>query len=382
MTSFEALTQSGVQAYRAGRGAEARSLFEQALALDPPPGARRPWIMLAQACRQTGDAPAEIAALENALRDEPRSLPALLLLGDRKRLDGDDRAATDFFQTALALAANQPPAPALAALIDTARRFMADAGKRFESHLTAGLADGFGGTRMQAAIDLLLGRTQLYLQQPSMFYFPGLPQRQFYERDEFPWLAELEAQAPAIRAELEAVLAGPQGFQPYIETPEGRPPPSHSLLDNPDWSAFFLWKDGAIVEENAARCPVTMAALAKTPRPMIEGWSPMGLFSVLRPGTHIQPHNGVLNTRLICHLPLIVPPGCGFRVGNETREWEEGKTLIFDDSFEHEAWNRGQSTRVVLLFEIWRPEITPEEQAALSQVFELIGEYQGTPDFA
>ena len=81
----------------------------------------------------------------------------------------------------------------------------------------------------------------------------------------------------------------------------------------------------------------------------------MALFSVLEPGTHIPPHNGMLNTRLICHLPLIVPPGCRLRVGSETRTVEAGKTMIFDDSMEHEAWNDSGETRVVLLFEIWRP---------------------------
>lgn len=379
-SQFEALTGAGIQAFRAGRAAEARALFEQAVAIVPPPGARRPWVMLAQACRQDGDAVAETAALEAALAEDPRALGALLMMGDRKRIDGDDRAATQFFRAALALAGTGQPAPGMAPMIDGARRFLADAGQRFEAHLLAGIDGGQGGQRMAQAVDLLLGRTQLYLQQPSMFYFPGLPQRPFYEREEFDWLPQLEAQAPAIRAELEAVLAGEDGFQPYVERSQGRPAPANALLDDPSWSAFFLWKNGEPVAANAARCPVTMAALAAMPRPMIANWSPMGLFSVLRPGTHIRPHHGVLNTRLICHLPLIVPHGCGIRVGAETREWREGETLIFDDSFEHEAWNRGDATRVVLLFEVWRPEITSEEQAALTRIFELIDTYQGLPD--
>ncbi|MEN3747725.1 aspartyl/asparaginyl beta-hydroxylase domain-containing protein [Sphingomonas sp. HF-S3] len=380
-SQFEALTGAGIQAFRAGRAADARSLFERAVALPPPPGARRPWAMLAQACRQLGDVAAETSALEAALAEDPRAIGALLMMGDRKRIDGDDRAATHFFRAALALAGTGQAAPGLATMIDGARRFLADAGQRFEAHLLAGIDGGQGGRRMADAVDLLLGRTQLYLQQPSMFYFPGLPQRPFYGREEFDWLPRLEAQVPAIRAELEAVLAGGEdGFQPYVERAQGRPAPANSLLDDPSWSAFFLWKNGEPVAANAARCPVTMAALAETPRPMIAKWSPMGLFSVLRPGTHIRPHHGVLNTRLICHLPLIVPPGCGIRVGAETREWREGKTLIFDDSFEHEAWNRGDATRVVLLFEIWRPEITPEEQVALTRIFELIDTYQGLPD--
>jgi aspartyl/asparaginyl beta-hydroxylase (cupin superfamily) len=97
--------------------------------------------------------------------------------------------------------------------------------------------------------------------------------------------------------------------------------------------------------------------------------------SVLKPGTHIQPHHGMLNTRLIVHVPLVSNPDCGIRVGAETRGWVPGRALIFDDSFEHEAWNKGRETRAVLLFEIWRPEISMEEREALTRLFETIDHY-------
>jgi aspartyl/asparaginyl beta-hydroxylase (cupin superfamily) len=79
-----------------------------------------------------------------------------------------------------------------------------------------------------------------------------------------------------------------------------------------------------------------------------------------------------VNTRLICHLPLVVPGGCGFRVGNETREWVEGKAWAFDDTIEHEAWNSSDRTRVILLFEIWRPELTEAERGLVTSMFEAI----------
>jgi len=101
----------------------------------------------------------------------------------------------------------------------------------------------------------------------------------------------------------------------------------------------------------------------------------MVLFSILAPGTHIEPHNGMLNTRLICHLPLIVPPGCRLRVGNHVRAVEAGKPMIFDDSIEHEAWNDSDSPRAVLLFEIWRPELTAAERAALTAMYESVSRY-------
>ena len=116
-------------------------------------------------------------------------------------------------------------------------------------------------------------------------------------------------------------------------------------------------------------------ALALAPMPIVTGRSPMALWSLLTPGTHIRPHNGLLNTRLICHLPLIVPDGCGLRVGAETRSWREGELLIFDDSFEHEAWNHGASDRTVLLFEIWRPDIDIDEREQLTRIFAAIDTY-------
>jgi aspartyl/asparaginyl beta-hydroxylase (cupin superfamily) len=118
--------------------------------------------------------------------------------------------------------------------------------------------------------------------------------------------------------------------------------------------------------------PRTISALAVAPIPRISGFSPMVMFSLLQPGTHITPHYGSTNTRLICHLPIIVPDGCAIRVGNETRSWTRGEGLIFDDSFQHEAWNRGSGTRVILLFEIWRPDISNAERDELTALFEAI----------
>ena len=101
----------------------------------------------------------------------------------------------------------------------------------------------------------------------------------------------------------------------------------------------------------------------------------MALYSILEPHTHIPPHNGMLNTRLICHLPLIVPDNCRLRVGNHTRAVEEGKVLIFDDSIEHEAWNDSDEVRVILLFEIWRPELSADEVKALTALYDAVNLY-------
>ena len=195
----------------------------------------------------------------------------------------------------------------------------------------------------------------------------------FHDRASFPFLDSVEAATADIRDELRAVLAQGSGFRPYVESDPGRPRREQAgLADNPDWSAFYLWKDGEVVAENAARCPRTMEAMEAVPLCRAPNRSPSVLFSLLRPGAHIPPHTGMVNTRLICHLPLIVPAGCAFRVGNETREWREGEAWVFDDTIEHEAWNPSAETRVILLFEIWRPELTENERRLVGAMFEAI----------
>jgi tetratricopeptide (TPR) repeat protein len=377
----ERTIREGIAALQQGRPEEARRRFEAVIDAGGP--LPPPWFLLAQACRAAGDSAGEETALDKVLAAEPRNVGALIMKGDCRGREGDSRAAVSFYTGALAAAADAPDlSPLMKAELDrvAALSRQADAvfERQLERHLSeSGVPESMRSPRFDMAIDIMLGRKKLYLQQPNSFYFPGLPQIQFYERNAFPWLAQVEAMVPVMRAELEAILADEATFQPYVEVNPDRPLPPNHLLGDPSWSAFYLWKSGREVPANAARCPRTMEALALAPMPRIEGRSPMALFSLLRPGTHIKPHHGLLNTRLICHIPLIAPPGCRLRVGNEERTWEEGKALIFDDSFEHEAWNEGSETRVVLLFEIWRPEINEEERAALIAMFEAITSFRG-----
>ncbi|MDI1297270.1 MAG: aspartyl/asparaginyl beta-hydroxylase domain-containing protein [bacterium] len=360
----QALQDAAMAALRRGDAAAAHATL--GTMADPPA------MLLAQACNRMGDLGGEQAALRRILDTEPRNLPALLAMGRNAQARDDERGASVWFRAALAQAAATGAPPAMQPLLDKAQAAVAQASRRFEDHLSAAIADLPPLPRIAQATDLLLGKNQLYLQQPSMFYFPGLPQRAFYEREEFDWVSAMEAMTGAMVAELAAVRADAPDFAPYVQTPTDRPAPNNPLRDDPSWGAFHFWQGGAVVAENAARCPAVMAALALAPRPVIAGRSPMALWSLLKPGTHIAAHHGMLNTRLICHLPLVVSDDCALRVGAQTRAWEPGKMLIFDDSIEHEAWNRGRETRVVLLFEIWRPEIAFEEREALARLFEAI----------
>jgi len=182
-----------------------------------------------------------------------------------------------------------------------------------------------------------------------------------------------------IRAELKVVLEEDTGFAPYVEAEANRPFfDDHGMLGNPSWSAFYLVKGGRRVEENIARCPSVMEALEGAPLCEIPGRTPSVLFSLLRPGAHIAPHHGFMNGRYICHLPLIVPDDCAMRVGSETRPWAEGKACVFDDSIEHEAWNRhADRLRVVLIFDVWRPELSGEERELIGAILNAVDDYGG-----
>ena len=237
--------------------------------------------------------------------------------------------------------------------------------------------------RFAQSVDIALGERRVFVQEPRYFYFPELPQIQFYESALLPWLAEVEAATADIREELFAVMQDPDAFSPYVTGHANRPRSDYrGMLNNPAWSAYYLWKNGSPVPGNAERCPRTLEALRNAPLTHVANRSPSILFSLLKPGAHIPPHNGLVNTRLICHLPLVVPGRCRFRVGNEVREWVTGRAWAFDDTIEHEAWNDSDETRVILLFDVWRPELSPEERQLVVHLFEAIDAYNGTkPDW-
>lgn len=375
--ALEAEAQRGINALQRGDFETARSAFEQVTQTGQ--ASAQAWLILAQACDGLDLRDEAQAALDRVLEMDPENPFALLLKGDIFMRGGDDRAGVSFYRMALRRAEGLHHLPGdLPQRLERGRRAIAAAEARFEQHLeqvlkVRGIADL--PPRFAEALAIAAGKQPVYLQEPTSFYYPGLPQQAWYDPREFDWIAELEAAVPEMRAEIEAVLAADQGLEPYVQEVQDRASRGHSLLNDARWSAFHLWRDGAPVQENAARCPRTMRLLELPPIPRIERRSPMALISILRPGTHIPPHNGMLNTRLICHIPLVVPAGCRLRVGAETRDVVEGKAMIFDDSIEHEAWNDGDAVRAVLLFEIWRPEVCAEERVALTAMYEAVTGY-------
>jgi len=232
--------------------------------------------------------------------------------------------------------------------------------------------------RIQEFVDLYLGRRAPQYphaaQRPSFLYFPGLAPRPFFEREEFDWCQGLETATIDIRTELEALLKSPEALKPYVDINAADTAQWTGLNKSLQWSSFHLYKAGEKIEENCRRCPATLAAVEKLPLPHMPGHTPEIFFSILKPGTHIPPHFGLGNHKLAVHLPLIVPPDCAIRVGNETRNWEAGRCLIFDDSFRHEAWNKSGELRAVLILDIWHPQLTEPERTAVTATLDVTRE--------
>jgi aspartyl/asparaginyl beta-hydroxylase (cupin superfamily) len=375
----ETIARAGLDALRRGDAAQARAAFERATGFGN--ATAHLWLLLALACEMQGDVTATDRAVDRVLAEEPGNVYALTMKGDAVSARGDDRAAAAYWNAALtSLPAGTLP-PDLVPRIQRAQAGIDEMKRRFSSFLTSHLERGgivpeAQPRRFRDSIAIASGEQQVYLQQPTSFFYPGLPHIAFYEREAFDWVPALEAAAPAMRAELEAMLVDEIGLETYVQTPKNRPHRGHALMDDPRWSAFHLFLEGERIDRNADRCPATLAALAHAPIPNILARSPQAMFSVLRPHVHIPPHFGTLNTRLVVHIPLIVPPNCRLRVGAETRTVEAGKAMIFDDSIEHEAWNDSDETRVVLLFEIWRPELDAAERAALTTLYGAITAYE------
>lgn len=194
------------------------------------------------------------------------------------------------------------------------------------------------------------------LQRPRNF-FPGLTARPWHEASDFGWTSLIEASVETIRHELLGLLGG-----------ETFAPQRSYLARQGEWTTYVLWSSGLPYRDNLARCPRTAELLDSLPIPHTAGNT---YFSALGPMTHVDTHCGPTNTRLRCHLGILIPDGCGIRVGSVSRSWEEGRCIIFDDSFEHEAWNEGDRHRYVLLVDFWHPELTPTEVWAITAVERL-----------
>jgi len=357
----------------AGRGdaASARALLEQAI--DADPGRGESWLKLAAMCRAQGDLAAALDAVSGALKLDPLGFVPLLLKANLLERLGQGTEAGDTYGYALA---QMPPAvPAhLAAMVAHARQrhdaHVAESGERL-----ARAADGISlaqaeQRRLARFRTNILRKTRPFHSEPTHFHYPGLTEREFHDRDAFPWLAGLEAATGEIIQDFHRVMAAERAeLVPYIQYPDDVPLRQWAALNkNRAWTAIHLVQNGVTIEANARHCPAVMALLGALAQPEIPRRGPNAMFSLLAPGAQIPPHNGVANTRLVCHLALIVPPGCWFRVGGETRLWEAGKAWVFDDTIEHEAANPSDALRVLLIVDTWHPDLSGAEREAVAAV--------------
>jgi hypothetical protein len=320
-----------------------------------------------------------LETIDRYLLIDPKDINANLIKADALTGLGKTNAAFSFYVAAIRLAPDVSELPeAQAKEIRRAQAACDAATKYFEKHMSSyldeiGFKDSGGTTRIEQTVDIMMGRKQAYHQNPSKLYIPELPHKQFYDPSDFDWAESLLSKAGDIKQELQSVMEDGTLFSPYVDHNPDAPALSNTGLENDSrWSAFHLVKDGLPIESNIKRCPKTYGALAELPIANINGRSPNILFSSLEAGAHIPPHHGQMNARLLVHLPLIVPNGCELRVGNQIRSVVEYKLMIFDDSIEHEARNTSDRTRIVLIFDIWRPELSNEERKVISGIFERI----------
>lgn len=368
---------AGIKAAKLGNYREAVACLQTAIA----EGDSHSDVLMAAAfsARAASDFEFCLETINRYLLLDPKDISANLIKADALTGLGKTKAASGFYLTAIRLAPDvgQLPEPH-AKEIRRAQAACDAAAKHFEKSMSSyldeiGLTGSGGASRIEQTVDIMLGKKQAYHQNPSKLYIPELPQKQFYDPSEFEWSESLLSKAGNIKQELQSLLADDVLFPPYMEHNPDAPALSNmGLEDDSGWSALHLVKDGLPIESNLERCPDTYAALSELPIAKINGRSPNILFSLLKPGVHIPAHHGQTNARLLVHLPLIVPGGCELRVGNQVRSVVENKLMIFDDSIEHEARNTSDSTRIVFIFDIWRPELSNDERKLIAGIFEKI----------
>jgi aspartate beta-hydroxylase len=329
--SAEAHQHLGTALQRLGRHADA--LEQHARALGLAPGYADALHGRGTALLALGRAADAVASLEDAIAAEPESAAIrLALAGALQEAERWDEAFVHYrYAAALDPANGAPLGNALGAFARQRPEVAQHGMARLNRYVAAFLTNHAN---------------------PRMGVYPGLTSAPFHDPARLAGARALEQNYSAIRAEIEGLAAG--AFQAESE----------GLMERGAWDVLLLYERGRKNAENCKRCPVITR--------IIEGHATVrthaGLLYVskLSPGTEIKPHRGPTNLRLRCHLGITIPHGdCGLRVGGETRRWQEGRCLLFDDSLEHEAWNRTATPRIVLIIDFWHPDLTPAEIAFL-----------------
>jgi aspartyl/asparaginyl beta-hydroxylase (cupin superfamily) len=343
------------------------------LAIEMEPGDFGIAVRLAGVCRAAGRPRMALQAINRALAITPLDFMALLMKASL--LEGlDDPAAGEAWSHALAQKPDTVLPEQVQAVLAQGQTchalWLQEKETRWKLAMAPAeaTADDDERRRLARFRSNSMRRTRIYHSEPTDFHYPELTEREFHPRATFPWLETLEGATDVILSELQALLAAEHAeAMPYIQYADHMPLRQWEPLNhNRAWSAMHLLRTGQRVEDNARYCPQTLGLIDALPQPHIAGASPNAMFSLLAPHTHIPPHVGVNNARLVCHLPLVVPDGCWFRVGNETRIWERGRAWVFDDTIEHEAMNPTDALRIILIFDVWHPDLNPAEREGVA----------------
>lgn len=376
MTEVNVLQEQADRAAASGDFAAARAMLERAVQAGA--GGLDLWVKLSAMCKASGDLDGALAAIDHALQIKPLDFQSLLARAVILDNLGDPSAGEEYGNALAQIHPDEQIPDPWQAPVAHARRRRDEYRNELRRHLVGKLPADLLPAERTRAERLVSNRARItrpYHQEPSDFHFPGLPEIEFHDPQHFAGLGALEEATDAIRAEFDALIAAEAAeMVPYIQYPERVPLRQWKELNfNRRWTAIHLLQNGRRIETNARHCPKTMEAVARLDQPQVPGASPNAMFSLLAPRTHIPPHTGVANTRLVCHLPLIVPPKCGFRCGATTVEWRVGKTFVFDDTIEHEAWNDSDELRVVLIVDLWAPALSEGERRAVAAVIGATG---------
>jgi len=317
----------------------------------------------------------EVIALQSALTVDPYCWPALLQKAELFERQGKPKAAAQLYRDVLKISPPPEYRPeAFKKPLARADQMAAMYAEALEMTLLQAL-EGLPGLsqRWRESVSIMAGRSKPYVSVSNQLAVPRLPAQPFFRREMFDWVPELEKRTPAIRAEMIAAMSevGAE-FAPYVQYNPGEPVNQWAELNHSrNWTAFHLYRAGEPVAENIARCTQTAEALKLIDSVHLAGTCPHAMFSVLAPKAKIPPHHGESNARLVAHLPLVVPDNCLFRVGYDTRRWTEAEVIIFDDTIEHEAANDSDEIRVVMIFDVWNPLLTPEERVIVQRMAEV-----------
>lgn len=367
-----ALNGLGLTLIELGRSAEALNAFKRAIEIDP--NAPPLWLNLAEAARHANLPEQELEAINGALHLDAYLLPALLKKAlVLERLGRLEESARTYRGLLMTTPDDSGLPENIRSALEHGRKVIEAVADARSQNLSMPLEDvyrrypGERFDRVKMYMDNKMGRREIYQPKPTSGHFPFIPAPEFFDNSLFPWFAHLEAGTSIIRDELKALLnAKPWEFRPYVAYSATDPVNQWDELNHSErWSSWFFWKDGAAIQESHSACPRTAALLATLPMLDIPSKAPSVMFSLLAPRTRIPPHHGSSNVRVTVHLPLIVPDGCGFRVGGETRQWREGEVWAFDDTIEHEAWNDSDEPRAILILDAWNPYLTEAEKAAV-----------------